>query len=353
MERKIKSLSWSKINSFLTNKSQFIKTYFEEEPFFETKEIVFWKVMSAILESWGFNFDEVLKIISTNRKWEFEQLEDFKIKQIQTAFNNISNNESFCENLMNFQFDLFPKYEEYLQDFIQTPVLDWVWSICCLWYLDNSLESLDEFREFKTWKNPWTQERADNHWQIHFYAMLIEAKTGKLPKKAYLDWIVTENNENWDIIPTWEIKTFEVEIDPKKIKKLKDRIPEIFDEMQKEYEKWLVSQEWKISLQTDIFQEYADLEKVKKEIDEKQKLLKVKIDEEMKSKKVDNFKLDWIWTFFYTARKKWNYPEDIKNKESEVQEEMKEKLEEVTILKQKFEEENEPEISLSLTCRIW
>lgn len=352
MERKIKSLSWSKIHSFENFKSQFIKTYFEEEPFFETKEIIFGKVMSAILESGGFDFDEVLKIISTNRKWEFEQLETHKINQIQTAYHNIVNNDNFCENLMNFQFDLFPKYEVYLQDFMQTKIVNWVGSVCCLWFLDNALESLEEFREFKTGKAEWNQKRSDDHGQIHFYAMLIEAKTGKLPKKAYLDWIVTENNENWEIIPTWEIKTFEVEIDPKKISKLKDRIPEIFDEMQKEYEKWLVAQEWKIELQTDIFEEYANLEKEKKEIDEKQKKLKVKIDEEMKSKKVDNFKLDWIGTFFYTARKKWDYSEEIKNKESEVQEEMKVKLEEVTVLKQKFEEENEPEISLSLTCRI-
>lgn len=352
IDRKINSLSWSKINSFLTNKSWFIKTYFEGEPFFETKEIVFGKVMSAILESGGFDYQEILKIIKTDRNGIVKDLEPPMMSRIYEAFNNIANNEKFCENLMNFQFDLFPNYEEKLQDFIQTPVVDWIWSISCLWFLDNSLENLEEFREFKTWKTPWTQERADNHGQITLYALLILSKTGKLPKKAYLDWIVTEENENGEIVPNGEIKTFEVFIDEKKVEKMRKNLPKIFADMQKEYEKWLDSQEWKIELNTDIFQKYADLEREKKEIEAKQKFLKKEIDEEMQSKKVDNFKIDWVWTFFYTARKKWDYSEEIKNKESEVQEEMKVKLEEVTVLKQKFEEENEPEISLSLTCRI-
>jgi hypothetical protein len=41
MEPIVKSLSWSRIYSWTNSKKQFIKTYFEKEPFFETKEIIF------------------------------------------------------------------------------------------------------------------------------------------------------------------------------------------------------------------------------------------------------------------------------------------------------------------------
>jgi hypothetical protein len=65
----------------------------------------------------------------------------------------------FCETLMNWQFDLYPTYEQKLQQFID--------GICCLGFIDNSpdivTDGLHSFREFKTGKTPWTQERADNH----------------------------------------------------------------------------------------------------------------------------------------------------------------------------------------------
>ena len=144
MERKIKSLSWSKINTFLEYPKNFIKTYFEGEPFFETKEILFWKVMSAILELSSFDFEEILEHLSKNRNWEKIEIENWKIDILKKSFDNISENENFVENLINFQFNLFPDYEKYLQKFIN--------NICCLGFIDNSKTDLTEFREFKTWK---------------------------------------------------------------------------------------------------------------------------------------------------------------------------------------------------------
>ncbi len=354
MERKIKSLSWSKINSFENFRPQFIKSYFEEEPFFENKELLFWKIMSAILELNVFDFDEIINHLSKDRKWKKIELESWKIDILQKSYENISRNEEFCEKLMNWQFDLFPKYEEYLQEFIKVKPIDWIFDIYCLWYLDNSNSDLSEFREFKTGKAEWTQNRADNHWQFYFYAMLIEAKTGKLPKKAYLDWIQTEDDEDWKTIkPTWVIKTFEVEIKKEKVEELKNKLPIIFADIQKEYEKWINSQEWSLSISSEKVEKYAELERTKKEIEEKQKNLKKEIDEDMQKNKVDNFKLEWVWTFFYTARRKWDYSEEIKNKESEIEEEMKEKMKEVIEMKADFESKNEPEISLSLAFRLW
>jgi hypothetical protein len=63
----IKSLSWSKIYSFENFRSQFIKTYFEEAPFFETKEIAFGKVLGTMIEERDFDEDVIIKALSKDR----------------------------------------------------------------------------------------------------------------------------------------------------------------------------------------------------------------------------------------------------------------------------------------------
>lgn len=320
IERKIKSLSWSKINSFQEYFKQFVASYFEEEPFFESNEILFWQVMSTILELNSFDFEEILNHISKDREWNTKQLELWKIDKLRKSFANISENETFCENLMSFQFNLFSDYERSLKQFIEyKPAVDWVYSICCLWYLDNSKPDLSAFREFKTWKKEWTQERANEHWQLYFYSLLIEAETGKLPEKCYLDWIVTEDDEEWIIKPTWEIKTFEVLIDKKKVEKMKKSLPKIFNDMQKAYEKWLEDNENKLEINEDIFEDYANLIKEKEELEEKIKKAKEKVDEELKNKNLDSHKIEWVWNFYYQVKKSWNYDKKITDFETKIQ----------------------------------
>lgn len=48
------------------------------------------------------------------------------------------------------------------------------------------------FREIKTGKTKWTQNKANKHFQLKFYAMLIYLKYGKMLHETFLDWIETE-----------------------------------------------------------------------------------------------------------------------------------------------------------------
>ena len=76
----------------------------------------------------------------------------------------------------------------------------------------DTLDSLTKaFREYKTGKGKWTQNKAQNHPQMRFYAMLIYLKYGKLTKEAWLDWIETEKTEG-GIKPTGRVESFHVEI---------------------------------------------------------------------------------------------------------------------------------------------
>jgi hypothetical protein len=73
----------------------------------------------------------------------------------------------------------------------------------------------------------------------------------------------------------------------------------------------------------------------------------------MKDKKVDTYKQEWIWSFYYIQRKKWDYSEDIISKEETINEKYKDEMVEVNVLKQDFEEKHEPDISYSLSFRLW
>lgn len=76
----------------------------------------------------------------------------------------------------------------------------------------DTLDSITKaFREYKTGKGRWTHNKAQNHPQMKFYAMLIYLKYGKLTKEAWLDWIET-SNENGIIKPTGRVESFHVEI---------------------------------------------------------------------------------------------------------------------------------------------
>ncbi len=79
--------------------------------------------------------------------------------------------------------------------------------------LDNETK---DFREFKTGKTKWTQDKAQNHLQMHWYATVIYLKYGIIPR-ASLVWIETETTEVElngqsvkNVQPTGKIEEFSV-----------------------------------------------------------------------------------------------------------------------------------------------
>lgn len=69
-------------------------------------------------------------------------------------------------------------------------------------------------REIKTGRVRWTQKRADDWFQLKFYAMLIYIIYGKMPPTVHLDWIETfvDESANGQIKPTGHVETFLVKI---------------------------------------------------------------------------------------------------------------------------------------------
>lgn len=94
--------------------------------------------------------------------------------------------------------------------------------------------------EYKTGLSPWTQERANNHGQLHFYALLCYLQYRKLPEKINLIWIETVR-ENGEISITGYIRNLSVKPDMKKVldmMKTIDKVSRQIDEiMRKEINK--------------------------------------------------------------------------------------------------------------------
>lgn len=71
--------------------------------------------------------------------------------------------------------------------------------------------------EYKTGKK-WTQAMVNQSGQLTFYAFLVWLKYKKLPKKIFLHWAKTQEDEMGNLSLTGDIRTFETE------RKLKDLI---------------------------------------------------------------------------------------------------------------------------------
>ena len=106
-ERLVKSLSWTKIYSWLNNKKQFIKTYFEWEPFFETKEILFGSCLWKMIELKEYENEDLI-VMECMKNFDWEIIEDKRKEEIlRTSFKNISQNTKFIEKLQELEFDYF------------------------------------------------------------------------------------------------------------------------------------------------------------------------------------------------------------------------------------------------------
>lgn len=90
------------------------------------------------------------------------------------------------------------------------------------------------FREYKTGKQPWTQNKANKHFQLYFYAVLIYIKYGVVTEKCHLDWVETEKIGD-KIQPTGKMLTFPVKIGLRKILETMAEITTVAKEIELAY----------------------------------------------------------------------------------------------------------------------
>ena len=87
------------------------------------------------------------------------------------------------------------------------------------------------FYEYKTGSVPWTQNKADKHGQITFYAFMIREKYKIIPKNIELIWAPTKKSSNGDFKLTGEIVRFKTQRTLIDIIKMKARIKKAWTEI--------------------------------------------------------------------------------------------------------------------------
>lgn len=100
------------------------------------------------------------------------------------------------------------------------------------------------FEEDKTGKEPWTQSRVQRHEQLPFYATVLKAKTGIMPKSCTLNWFQTKENKDGsglqnEIEFTGVEKSFTREFDERECDRIEDSIEKVANEISDAYKKFI------------------------------------------------------------------------------------------------------------------
>jgi len=207
-----------------------------------------------------------------------------------------------------------------------------------LGYLDTASDCLTRFKEFKTGKTEWTQEKANSHWQLYIYAILLEQETWYIPE-CELIWRKTENRSDWTIWFTDdEPKIFPIEWDEHRMKHWRKEVPRIWTEIQEAHKAWEADEGKEYDDACLI--EYAEYQRKIKELQSKAESLKPFISALLDQKGSKITTKDWSW--YYTEKKIYEYPEEILRAEAIVDK-----------AKDEFKKTAEAKISKSLTFRLW
>jgi len=174
--------SWSQLNLWETSPKAYVDRYIHEKPMFETKALLYGKRFSEDMEQ-GFSDDPIMdKIINKVPRGILQE------HRVEAEFEGTT--------LLGFE--------------------------------DSS--EVGGFLEYKTGSKEWTQERADNHGQLHFYAFIRKRMGYKIYNQAKLIWLPTHFKEGRYEF-TGEIKEFEVNVTEEQITNIEKRIVKALKEI--------------------------------------------------------------------------------------------------------------------------
>lgn len=158
--------------------------------------------------------------------------------------------------------------------------------------------------EYKTGKTPWTQERADNHGQIYFEYLIMDA-LGLLPsRKAKLIWFETGEIDG-EIYHTGNITEFDVVITDEQLEFWKKELVQVHQAIKEAYEAYtLGTEDYRVA-------ELSDLKKQKDEIEAKYKALSAEIFNDLEAGKNINSSFGLV----YLSEKKTKTTEQTKEME--------------------------------------
>ena len=169
--------SWSQLNLWESSPKAYIDRYIHNKPMYETKALLYGKAFADAMEVGRSDDPKIDNMVEMVPKGVLQE------HRVEAEFEGIT--------LLGFE--------------------------------DTS--EVGGFKEYKTGSKEWTQERVDNHGQLHFYS-LIRLLNGKPMPNVELIWLPTEDNEF-----TMEIKEFKAKITDSHIENMRKRISKAIREI--------------------------------------------------------------------------------------------------------------------------
>lgn len=192
-------LSWSQLNCWQTNPARYRKEYFEHSDKLDSNYMRYGKGIAKLIEA-GEHKTLLPELVL------YEQPE-FKIETVVAGIPTLS-------------------------------------------FLDSYNPKANVFREYKTGKHPWTQQRVQKHDQLVFYAAALKWSRGEMPEYCDLDWIETveENGPIQDdfwraegkvLHVTGRIVSFRREFDVRETERLEQLLIRTAEEISEAYVKYI------------------------------------------------------------------------------------------------------------------
>lgn len=124
------------------------------------------------------------------------------------------------------QIPRYPIFEQKLSVmFNQIPIIG---------YIDSYDPATHSFLEYKTAKTIWSKDKAENHGQLHLYALALYITHKKLPESINLVCIKTNESGDFDvsIAEPFEMVNYPVKVEMKDILLFGSRIMKVVKEME-------------------------------------------------------------------------------------------------------------------------
>jgi hypothetical protein len=217
--------------------------------------------------------------------------------------------------------------------------------------------SIVHFCDYKTGKeNPW-KEKLPSDIKMKATAWLVWHKSGKpAAVTGFVEYIPTEwDAENKQVVPIEgaETEVHSITYDALELKEFTDVILKAMDDVNEAYETWLTSTGEFVS-EPDM-EVYAELKKQKDEIESKMKEIAERLQSQMEFGHKSTIPTRF-GTFFITERKTWEYPKDLSisvNHMQYLQSEVEEIVSAAKVAQKNYELTAEPKtVTRSLGFRI-
>lgn len=172
-------------------------------------------------------------------------------------------------------------------------------------YFDTSNRTFDLVIDYKTGGKPWDQERAENHKQLHLYALMVKERHSVTPRVG-IEWAETTTDLKANLVQlTGRVEKFYYRPTPAQLDQARAWIDETAHDISRHYEAWIGK-----DFDAYIFDQYAEVQAQLAHYKALEKRLKDEYTEMMQKYNLTRFEVEG-GSFSTYERKSWKYSPEV------------------------------------------